>query len=264
MALNKYIAFAILVILTITSCEEIIEIDLNSADPVLVVEATLYKDSVSVVHLTKTANYFSLDEPPAIENATVIVTAGGNISEKLSYIGNGNYIGENIIGTEGMGYDIEIIWNEVAYSGSAFLPKQTEIISLEVINFQPPAPHAPIFKQIKSAFSDDPEMENFYLIRYVENDTVLKGQYFAFSDIMAINDTISFTNPMVSFDPGDEVVVRVFSIDEPLYNFYIQLNDALSGGMTMSSTPYNPTSNIEGALGYFAAWSYDSDTIQIH
>ncbi len=262
MVLNKYIAVTISVLITMSSCEEIIEIDLNSSDPVLVIEASLYKDSVSVVHLSKTANYFSIDEPTPIEDAAVTITAG-NLSEKLSYTGNGNYIGQSIVGTEGKNYDVEILWNDTEYTGRAFLPKQTEIISLKVIEFQPPSPHAPIFLQIESTFLDDPEMENFYLIRYIQNDTVLKGQYFAFSDLMAFNDTISFTNPMVSFDSGDEVVLKIFSIDEPLYNFYVQLNDALSGGMAMSSTPYNPTSNIEGAMGYFAAWSYDADTITI-
>ncbi len=262
MALNKYIAVAISVLITMSSCEEIIEIDLNSSDPALVIEASLYKDSVSVVHLTKTANYFSIDEPAPIENASVTITTG-NISEELSYIGNGNYIGQSIIGKEDINYNVEIVWNETEYTGSAYLPKQTEIISLEVVEFQPPSPHAPLFLQIESTFLDDPERENFYLLRYIQNDTILTGQYFAFSDLMAFNDTISFTNPMMSFDPGDEVVLKVFSIDEPLYNFFVQLNDALSGGMAMSSTPYNPTSNIEGAMGYFAAWSYDADTITI-
>jgi len=249
-------------LIAITSCEEIIEIDLNSSDPALVIEASLYKDSVSMVNLTKTANYFSVDEPSPIENASVTITSG-NISEELSYIGNGNYIGQSIIGTEGENYGVEILWNETTYAGSAFLPKQTEILALEVIRFQPPSPHAPLFLQIESTFLDDPEVENFYLLRYVQNDTLLSGQYFAFSDLMAIDDTISFTNPMVYFNPGDEVVLKIFSIDEPLYNFFVQLNDALSGGMAMSSTPYNPTSNIEGAMGYFAAWSYDADTITI-
>ncbi len=262
MTFNRNIALTIAVLITITSCEEIIEIDLNSSDPALVIEASLYKDSVSVVHLTKTANYFSVDEPSLIENASVTITAG-NVSEELSYIGNGNYIGQSIIGTENVNYNIEILWNETVYAGNAYLPKQTEIISLEVIEFQPPSPHAPLFLQIESTFLDDPEVENFYLLRYVQNDTLLSGQYFAFSDLMAINDTVSFTNPMVSFNPGDEVVIKVFSIDEPIYNFFVQLNDALGGGMAMSSTPYNPTSNIEGAMGYFAAWSYDADTITI-
>jgi len=72
------------------------------------------------------------------------------------------------------------------------------------------------------------------------------GAYFTFSDI-TFSDTIQLANPQISFDSGDLVEVQVFSIDEPLSVFYSQLGQALGGGMAMSSTPYNPTSNIKGA-----------------
>ena len=262
MKINKYIGILIAAIFVLSSCEEVIKIDLNSTHPALVIEGFLYKDQVVRIHLTETANYFSLDQPVPIENATVTLTADDGESEELVYVDNGNYIGAGIIGTEGITYNLEIIWEEEIYSGSAYLPVQPEILSLNLIEFQP-APQAPLFTQISSTWMDKSPMEDYYYIKYIQNDTVLQDFYFAFPDQIAIQDTIEFTNPVHSFLPGDLVVVQVYAIDEPLYNYFSQLNDAMGGGMAMSSTPYNPSSNIEGVMGYFAAWSCDTDTIAI-
>ncbi len=259
---TKYILLAFAIIFTLSSCEEVIEIDLNSSHPILVVEAKLYKDSLAAVLLTKTANYFSLETPEAVEDATITITANGNVSEELLNVGNGIYSGKTMRGTEGVNYDIEIIWEEDEYPGSAFLPNQAEIVSLEIVEFQP-APQAPVFKNAEITFLDNPATEDYYMIRYVQNGYPLPGAYFAFSDI-TFPDTIQLANPQLSFDSTDLVEVQVFSIDEPLSVFYSQLSQALGGGMAMSSTPYNPTSNIEGAMGYFAAWSYVSDTVRVY
>ncbi len=258
---TKYILLTFAIIFTLSSCEEVIEIDLNSSHPILVVEARLYKDSLATVLLTKTVNYFSLETPEVIENATITITADDNVSEELLYLGSGLYSGETMRGIEGVHYEIEILWEEEEYNGSAFLPKQTEIISLEIVEFQP-APQAPLFKNAEITFLDNPETEDFYMIRYVLNGLPLAASYFAFSD-MTFSDTIQLANPQLSFETGDLVGVQVFSIDEPMSVFYSQLSQALGGGMAMSSTPYNPTSNIKGAMGYFAAWSYVMDTVVV-
>jgi hypothetical protein len=257
-----YIRLTFVVIYTLSSCEEVIEIDLNSSHPLLVVEAKLYKDSLATVLLTKTANYFSLETPEAVEDAAITITADNNGSEELVYLGNGIYSGKTMRGTEGRSYNIRILWEEEEYTGSGFLPEQTEIISLEIVDFQP-APQAPLFRNAEITFLDNPETEDYYMIRYVLNGVPLAASYVAFSDL-AFSDTIRLANPQLSFDTGDLVEVQVFSIDEPLLIFYSQMSQLLSGGMALSSTPYNPTSNINGAMGYFATWSYVSDTIRVN
>lgn len=259
---SKNILLVLAIIFTLSSCEEVIEIDLNSAHPVLVVEGKLYKDSLTTVLLTTTANYFSTESPEAVEDATITISAKGDVSEELIYLGNGVYSGQTIRGVEGVNYDIEILWEEEEYQGSAFLPKQSEIVSLGIVEFQP-APQAPLFKNAEITFLDNPDTEDYYMIRYVLNGFPLVASYFAFADI-TFSDTIQLANPQLSFEPGDLVEVQVFSIDEPMSVFYSQLSQALGGGMAMSSTPYNPTSNIKGAMGYFAAWSYVSDTIRVN
>jgi len=259
---TKYILLTFILIFTLSSCEEVIKIDLNSSHPKLVVEAKLYKDSLATVLLTKTANYFSMETPETVEDAVITITTDNNASEELVYLGNGIYSGQTMRGIEGWIYDIKILWEEEEYTGRGFLPEQTEIISLEIVDFQP-APQAPLFKNAEITFLDNPETDDYYMIRYVLNGVPLAASYFAFSDL-AFPDTIRLANPQLSFDTGDLVEVQVFSIDEPLLIFYSQMSQSLSGSMALSSTPYNPTSNINGAMGYFATWSYVSDTVRVN
>jgi len=56
--------------------------------------------------------------------------------------------------------------------------------------------------------------------------------------------------------------MEVYSIDKDTYRYYAQINEAIGGGMAMSSTPYNPASNLgEDILGYFMARSRIDTTL---
>ena len=72
MNIDRYLITAITIFLILSSCEEIIEVDLSSANPALVVEAVIYKDSVSQVRLSRTTSYFSLEESELIEDAIIM------------------------------------------------------------------------------------------------------------------------------------------------------------------------------------------------
>ena len=65
------------------------------------------------------------------------------------------------------------------------------------------------------------------------------------------------------FYEGGEIEIELFSIDEDIFNYFLQLSDILFWkNRVVPPTPYNPSSNISGgALGYFAAWSFDAKTI---
>ena len=67
---------------------------------------------------------------------------------------------------------------------------------------------------------------------------------------------------------SDEVIVELLGIDENVYDYFNTLATILGDGQGPSSgstTPSNPNSNISnGALGYFAAYSYTQSTITIN
>jgi len=276
MIMGKYFLIAVAISIILASCEEVIDIDLNSSDPAFVVEAIIYKDSVSLVRLTRTTSYFSLEEPEFIEDASIIISDGTS-SEELTYTGNGYYTGSTIIGAEERTYKIEIINDGNVYEGISYLPLETDIISVRYSRDESQSifnPYGETMFTITSEFIDNPDKDDFYMVRYILDGEVLKNSYYVLTEDNAINgsvnnfninnadnDTIKFSEWM--FYEGGEAEVQIFSIDESVYNYFLQLNDVLYWKRrVMPPTPYNPVSNINnGALGYFAAWAYDSEII---
>jgi len=274
--MKQYYLSILIIIFIITSCEEIIDLNLNSSGPGFVVEAVIYKDSISHVRLTRTANYFSPEEPVLIEDATIRISDGYS-TELLTYTGNGYYSGETITGVERSNYRIEIMHDGELYEGISFMPNKTDIIKLFYSKSDAQSlfnPRGEMTFTIKCDFFDDPTIDNFYMVRYILDGSVLKGSYYLLTEDNAVNGSITKYNLNTSdvdtirfseliFYQGGEAEVQVFSIEESVYNYFLQLNDILFWKRRlMPPASYNPESNIiNGALGYFAAWAYDSETI---
>jgi len=114
-------------------------------------------------------------------------------------------------------------------------------------------------------FKDISVVENFYMMKFFING-MLDSYALVDDKIFIAGDTISYPVMRKSFYENDEVLIRLHTVDKETFKYYNQLNDAVSDGMGPggSSTPYNPASNFgEDVLGYFAAWSYVSETVII-
>lgn len=272
----RYSLITVVVLISLISCEEVIEVDLNTSNPAFVVEAIIYKDSVSNVRLTSTTDYFSIEEADYIEDALIRVS-DGILTEELVYKGNGFYVGNTVIGEEEKTYEIAIVHNGITYEGISLMPLKTNIISIGYAKSDAPS----IFNSdgktmftIEFSFLDDPDKDNFYMIRYILDGEVLKDSYYLLTESSAVNgslrilnnnstdnDTIIFSEAIIN--EGGEAEVQIFSIAEEVYNYFVQLNDVLYWKRRLyPPAQYNPESNISnGVLGYFAAWSYDSKKI---
>jgi hypothetical protein len=260
-----------LAILTIiTSCEKVIDLDLNASRSLFAVEAIMYKDSVCIVGLTRTVNYFSPDEPEYIEDAEIMIS-DGNLSEVLNYSGNGIYKGNTIIGTpEGM-YEIDISQNGINYKGMSYL-SPAPVISSVTYNISEEQSHLNPYGErvvdVHCTFSDDVSTDNYYLIRFSDENGKLIERYFLLTENESNSGSIDYQNGEISFSEslfyeGSYIDVKVFSVDKPVYNYFLQISDILFWKRRIvPPTPYNPTSNISnGALGYFAAMSFDSEIL---
>lgn len=269
MAKNCLIYFTLLII--ISSCEEVINVDLNSTSQAFVVEALIYKDSVCLVRLTKTTSYFSMEKPGLIENARIKINDGTSM-EELTYKGNGYYVGSSMIGTEGRVYKIEIIHDGVIYKAISYMPPKADIIAVRFSkddSQSPMNPYGKIVFTITCEFVDNPDTDNYYMIRFVSDGKLLE-RYYLLTENSANSGSINNTNGIISFSEsiffeGGDVEVQLFSIDKFVYDYFMQLSDVLFWKRrVMPPTPYNPESNINnGALGYFAAWAFDSERITL-
>lgn len=257
----------------LSSCEEVINIDLNSAEPRLVVEGQIYKDSVCRVRLTETTNYFSDEEAVSVEDAVILLTSQ-DTSEVLEYLEEGYYYGKTIIGTEGESYTLRISVNENIYEATSTMPEKTSFVFVGSTSDTTHSIYNPMGKKVITigcVFIDDPDRDNFYFIQFIRDGKLLDPAFYLMSENNSNvgsfenrNDTLIFAESIFDVESG-EARVELFSVDENTFNYFWQLNDILFWKRRyLPPSPYNPKSNISnGALGYFAAWGYDFEDVTI-
>ncbi len=123
----KYILYVI-ALFTFTSCEDVIDVDLDQGEVLLVTDAFITNQSeVQTIRLTKTAPYFDNQSTPIIQGA--VVTVFGSDSSVYNFVdqNDGNYIwtptANQAINSIGVEYTLEIIYqNETYYSISVLNP----------------------------------------------------------------------------------------------------------------------------------------------
>lgn len=248
----------------IPACEEVIDIDLNSSNPVVVIEAFIARDSVCVARLEYTTDYFSIGNPPPITDAAVTLSGSNGQSETLVHVGEGIYRGSLIRGEAGISYLIEIDHNGETITAHTSLPEKSEIVTIDAIRSTFTRPGDEPSYLLDIIFSDNPFAENYYMVRIIRNDTLMKGYISLASDFFNNSGKIDYTEWRYDFRSGDRATVELYSIDRDLFVYFSMINEATSPGIGFA-TPYNPRSNLRGnALGYFGSWSVTSDSIRIN
>jgi len=263
--IKPFFVYLIIIAFGFTSCEKVIEIDLNSSNPILVADGRMDLDSLAWIKLTYSRDYFNQEEAKYIEDAKVSIQHSKGEIEELQYQGNGVYQGIAMKGTANERYTLNIESKSNIYTAISELFGPTEIIDVSFEESMFSNPHddkieyAPVIK-----FLDDPSIKNYYMLKIWINDTLVNSTYTTIEDkYFNSNDTITYSPFGYRLDLNDQLIVRVYSIDKETERYYNQLNDNQDGG-GMSGTPYNPKSNFgHEVMGYFTATSYDEYETQV-
>ncbi len=262
-----------LALLLLASCEKVIQVDLNEADPRLVVEGNITSDvGPYTVKLSQTANYFGKSEYSPVTGASVAISDNQGNKEVLTDQGDGTYLTQNLQGTPGRTYTLDIVADGQNYTATSTMAQQVVIDStFFYYNDGSLSVFAPEGFYISYNFIDPPE-ENYYRFESFVGDTLGKvtAARGEFLDDLQIGgelgaETSIWFDPFNNFELGDSITVRVSSIDKDIYDYYITLAEAkASSGGGFGSIPQNPPSNISNdALGFFGAFSKDEVQIVI-
>ncbi len=251
---------SLIILFLLTSCEEVIDIDLNSADPALVAEGLIEKDSVAWLQLSYTTDYFDNEESEKVENARVTLEDNQGNFEIMEYIGDGIYRGASIVGVTNMKYTLRFENEDYRNEASASLQLPTEIYSItfEKSDIGPPGQNEEHYQATLKLKNLTTENE-YYMVKFWVNEVEDKDMYYLINDKYYIkNDTVEYSPFQLQLDLNDYLDVVVYSIDASTYDYYYKLNEVGGGGrMGGSSTPYNPQSNFgDDIMGYFTAWSF--------
>ena len=249
--------FGLFMVVFLSSCEEVIDIDLNSSNPVLVAEGAIDNESPAWIRLTYTTDYFETEEAKFESTATVTITDNVGHSEILEYVSEGLYQGSDLIGAFYDQYTISILNNGIEYEASSKLFPPSEIRSVSFEENENLKPGQDESYTITINFEDDPLTNNYYLFKYwINGDLETNSSYLVDDSYYENTGLIEYSPFRLNFEMDDELRIQLYTIDEDTYVYYSELNDAEGGMMGGSSTPYNPESNFGAeVLGYFAAWS---------
>ena len=161
----------LIITLMMTSCTKVIDIDLNSVSPQLVIEGNISDlPGPYTVRLSKTVNFSETNLFPPVSGAIVKISDNAGSSEILNESSPGLYSTSLIQGTPGRTYTLTVISEEKAYEAISTMPFAVNIDTLTIQEFcngiQGAATGNIIAEYINVQFYDPLEINNYYPCSY--------------------------------------------------------------------------------------------------
>lgn len=253
----KKLFFILIFFGILTSCQEVVEIDLNDAPPRLVVEANIniLENGASLnswVKLTTTAPFFD-NIIPVVADASVQIIDENGITYPFQYQADGFYHG-TLFPIENVDYTLKIIYKDETYSATT---KFKTTATLEYVQQRNDGGFTGEDIELKAFFTDPADEENFYYFTGISQRGIVRDVY---SDEFFNGNAIFGYYVVEDLAPGDNVNFTLYGIDEAFYNYMFVLLQQTGGqgGGPFSTQPatvrgniVNETDSSNYPLGYF-------------
>lgn len=252
----------IALVLLFTSCEKQIDIDLNSAEPKIVIDGAVTNEpGPYTVKISKTVNFSDPNTFPPVRGATVIISDNAGIIDTLSETSPGLYKTAVLAGIPGRIYNLKVVAEGKNFFAVSTMPQVVNLDSLSFDLFTSKGNSGGKEYLTLPGFTDPLPVGNSYRFIqtvngkldksiFVLNDNTFNGKK---------NEQLLF-NPDAEIKPGDTVFVEFRCIDKSTYDYYYTFSQTSDG--PFSATPANPPNNITGdvALGIFSAHTVQKKT----
>ncbi|MFK7786658.1 MAG: DUF4249 family protein [Crocinitomicaceae bacterium] len=260
----KYLAIVLLGLITFASCQKSIDIDLNDANPVVVIEANYTaEDSTVRVRVTETSNFFSGEDSPTIDDAVVTITNEAGVSTVVPFVSNGRYLTDNYAPEFGTTYTMTVLANGVTYTATCDMLPIIDQFPI-IYDYIEPGPFSGDGGYAVAVSYQDPAVEGDFTSAHItRNDTV----YNELNDVVLNDDQFTNGNLVIRplfvdlFDIGDSVEIELRTINEKVHDYYVELSSLTDPN---SAAPANPTYQWENrALGFFSAYPSSRQSVII-
>ena len=263
--------------LSAISCEDVVNVDLDTAPPKLVVDASIKWEKgttgeIQKIKLTTTTDFYSTTIPVAT-GATVIVTnTTSSTPVTFQFVEDGQtgeYVCKNFVPIINNEYALTITYKGQTFtSTSKFMP--TPIITKTEQSVKPGIEGKDVY-EIKFYWQDNGAEDNFYLVG-------AKNANIAYPEYGALSDEFYQGNSMFAFyrddelEKGDKIEFSLQGITEKYNNYMAKiLSIAGSDGGNPFATPpatvrgniINQTHPDDFPLGFFHLSEIDSDVYTI-
>jgi len=256
------------------NCEKVIEVDVPSIEPKLIIDAALEvyfnQDNITAnnnIKLSLSADYFD-EVIPAVTDATVFVTnlSDNTIINYSSIDNDGNYQPTaSFIPADDVEYELTVIYNDEIYKGKATKVKSTPFTSVVQGD-------ETLFSgeetELKISFVDEPIVENYYLFNFDKNlyttidDTFFNGAEYNFSFFYSEDEV----------DLPETVNLKIAGVSKDYYTYFQILSSQSGGGgggpfesipSSLLGNMINTTEEENFPLGYFHISETDVFTIEL-
>jgi len=261
-----YRILPVAVVLMILACEDVIDVEVQTAPSRLTIEASLdwekgTSGNIQTIRLSRSTPYFDTETQTVVTGASVKVT---NDSDGTDFIfedqGNGEYRTFSFIPVIDQSYTLEIQYEGETYSASERMMGVTDITE---VNQSREDGFDDEVLEVNIIFTDPLEEDNYYLFRFQEQGDLLP-------DLEELDDEFVNGNEIRwyyekegdddadEFEPGDVVDIALYGISED-YHDYIRILIEQSGGadlfeaipVALRGNCINLTNPDNYAHGYF-------------
>lgn len=257
----QYISLIFIALFTF-GCEKVVDLDLDTAPPKLVVDASIQwvkgtSGNEQKIKLTTTAPYYD-NNVPAVSGATVFITNSTNVVFDFLETGNtGEYLCNDFQPVIGETYTLTVVYNGQTFTATETLTEVPDIEALIEQNNEGGFTGDEI--EIKFFYQDNGAEDNFYMIG-------IKTDYKPFPEYGVLEDRFFQGNLMFGLysnedlKPGDLINIKLYGISQQYYN-YMNVLLAVAGGngggpfqsppATVRGNVVNQADENNFALGYF-------------
>lgn len=256
--------FPILTLFTLLSCEEVVNVDLETAPSRLVIDAAINWEKgtdgfIQTIRLTTTTGYYDTVIPTADGASVTVTNSTGTVFEFLEDPGTGNYICQDFVPVIGENYALSVIWNGQEFTAEETLKSVSEIADV-VQNNEGGFLGDEI--EVRFFFQDPPSEENYYYI-------ITKAPVLAFPELDTFSDEFFNGNQSFGFfsdedlAPGHNVTFEFYGVSRRYHEYIsrIMQNSGTGPFGTAASTVrgniINQTDESNYALGFFRVSELD-------
>lgn len=257
----------LIVILFLTSCEKVIDVEFNEGDKKYVIEAVVsdVAGQPAEVRISQTKAFNENNNFNGISGAVVTIQVNNGATYSLSQTSAGIYTSSAFTGVPGTTYALKVVIGSSEFTSVCTMPLR--LVPLDTVTVDNFAFGGNASKIVVPSYQDPAGKGNSYrFVQYINGVQV--KQIFVTND--DISDGLRSTRPLANpantdseeLKTGDIARVDMFCIDPAVYTYWYSLDQAATGNST--ATPANPVTNIKGgALGYFSAHSVSTKTIRV-
>ena len=262
--MKQYIFLSFLFIFS-TSCVDVIDVDVPTETPRLVIEASLDWEKGTVgnvqnIKLSLSRPFFEITIP-SVENAVVtVVKNDDNTTFTFAHQNDGIYTTNNFIPQIGQSYTLTVLYNNETYTATETLSAVPEITS--------------VYQSIEGGFDEelieisvtfnDPVEENNYLMKFTKQNDDVFPVFYSFDDEFRNGNEITIfyerdieDSQHQNFEVGDIININFHAISKRYYNYMSLLLKQFEEGSPFSTVPVplgnciNSTDSNKYPYGYF-------------